>query len=214
MRSRWFAPLCIGMMIVFGALVYPQLPERVPSHWNISGQVDATSGRLLAVLWLPALTVGIWLLMLGLPRIDPRRAAYAAFAGTYRLFINVLVLFLAGLYVVMLGAGLGWQIGVPQLIGAGSGLLLAVLGNELGRVQPNWFVGIRTPWTLADPVVWRRTHRFGGRVFFIAGVLIALASLLLPPAASVFVILIGALGAGFLSVGYSYLCWRQRVEVQ
>jgi uncharacterized membrane protein len=120
---------------------------------------------------------------------------------------------MAVLYVATLGTALGWPIAVPQIIGAGVGLLFIVLGNELGRVKPNWFVGIRTPWTLSDPEVWRRTHRVGGRLFFAAGLLIVLASILLPANASAFVILAGALSVALLSVGYSYVAWRQRIGV-
>lgn len=212
MRSRWLAPLCIVAMLIGGALAYPWLPERVPSHWNIHGEVDGTSSRLVAVALTPALALALWLLLLWLPRIDPLRASYAAFASTYRLFVNVLVLFLAGVHAVVLCAALGWPLPVPRLIGAGIGLLLATLGNELSRTRPNWFVGVRTPWTLADPEVWRQTHRFAARLFFFAGVLITLASLLLPPALSVIVLIVAVLGTGVLSIWYSYRCWRQRAD--
>ena len=86
---------------------------------------------------------------------------------------------------------------------------IIVLGNEMGRLKPNWFAGIRTPWTLSDPENWRRTHRFGGKVFFLAGLLIVVASLLLPPTISFFVLMTSALGAAALSIGYSYVFWRQ-----
>jgi len=209
MRSKWLAPALIGAMLAFGLAVYGWLPERVPSHWNIHGQVDATTGRLQAALFLPALTAGLWLLLLNLPRIDPLRASYASFAGTYQLFVNTLTLFMAALYVAMLGTALGWPIDVPRIIGVGVGLLFIVLGNQMGRLRPNWFAGIRTPWTLSDPEVWRRTHRFGGRLFFVAGLLIGAASLLLPAELSALVVLAGALGVAALSVGYSYWLWRQ-----
>ena len=209
MRSKWLAPACIIALLAFGAAVYGRLPEQVPSHWNIHGQIDGTVGRLTAVLALPAMAAGIWLLLLAVPRIDPCRAAYASFAGTYQLIVNAVVLFMALVHVTTIGEALGWPIGVPQAIGAGTGLLFMVLGNEMGRLKPNWFAGIRTPWTLSDPENWRRTHRFGGKGFFVAGLLIAASSLLLPPAISFFAIMIGALGAAAISVGYSYMFWRQ-----
>jgi uncharacterized membrane protein len=209
MRSKWLAPACIMALLAFGAAVYSQLPDQVPSHWNIYGQVDGTVGRATAVLLLPAFATVIWLILLTVPRIDPWRAAYASFAGTYQLIINAVVLFLALVHITTIGAALGWPIGVPQAIGAGAGLLFMVLGNQMGRLKPNWFAGIRTPWTLSDPENWRRTHRFGGKVFFVAGLLIAASSLLLPSAISYFVIMGGVLGAAALSVGYSYIFWRQ-----
>jgi uncharacterized membrane protein len=209
MRSRWFAPLCIAAMIIFGAVIYNQLPAQVPMHWGINGQVDRTGSRLEGALLLPRLSSGVWLLMRVLPRIDPRRASYAEFQDTFNLFINIVILFLAALYVVMLGSTLGWNISVPQVVGVGVGLLLAVLGNEMGRVKPNWFVGIRTPWTLADPEVWRRTHRVGGRIFFVAGLVMAAVALLLP--AYLFaVILVCVLVVALAPTVYSYVVWRQR----
>jgi uncharacterized membrane protein len=209
MRSKWLAPACILAQLIFGAAIYSQLPERVPIHWNINGQVDNTAGRLAGVLLMPAIAAGMWLLLLFLPRIDPRRAAYASFADTYQLIINALMLFLTLVQIAVLGAALGWPLNMPQLIGAGVGLLFMVLGNEMGRLKPNWFAGIRTPWTLSDPENWRRTHRFGGKVFFVAGLLIVVASLLLPSTISFFVIMAGTLGAALLSVGYSYVFWRR-----
>jgi uncharacterized membrane protein len=213
MRSKWLAPACIVAQLIFGAAIYSRLPERVPIHWDINGQVDRTAGRLVGVLLTPAISLGVWLLLLYLPRIDPRRAAYASFADTYQVIINALMLFLTLMQTIVLGAALGWPLSIPQLLGAGIGLLFMVLGNEMGRLKPNWFAGIRTPWTLSDPENWRRTHRFAGKVFFLAGLLIVVASLLLPPTISFFVLMTGTLGAAILSVGYSYVFWRQHSGV-
>lgn len=210
MRNRWIAPGIILAMLAFSAAVYSRLPAQVPSHWGINGQIDGTMSRLVGALFSPAIGILMWLLLLILPRIDPRRDAYAAFSGTLQLFINTLVLFFALIHVGMLGIAMGWRIDMPRLIIVGVGLLFAVLGNELGRVQPNWFVGIRTPWTLADPEVWRRTHRVGGRLFFALGLVFAVAGLLLPLQANMVLVMGGVLAIVVFSFGYSYLLWRQR----
>ena len=210
MRNRWVAPGLILAMLIIGFAIYGRLPEQLPSHWNINGQVDGTMSRLGTVLFLPGLSLAVWLLLLALPRIDPLRQSYPAFEGTLRLFINMIVLFMAVLYLGLLAAGLGWQFEVPRLIMICVGILFVVLGNEMGRLKPNWFVGIRTPWTLADPEVWRSTHRVGGRVFFLVGLAIAVVSLLLPLNVIGYVVLIGALAIVLFSFGYSYLLWRQR----
>lgn len=209
MKSNRLAPLILGAMIVIGALSYPFLPAQVPNHWNLAGEIDGYVSRFWGVVFLPLVAAGIWLLMLALPRIDPRRRNYAEFAETYQLFINVLLLFFAALYVVTLAAGFGWNVPVVRLIAFGTGLLFAVLGNEMGRVQPNFFVGVRTPWTLADPEVWRRTHRAAGRAMVLAGVLDVAAALVLPEAVITAVILVGALGFAAFSIIYSYWLWRQ-----
>src|SRR5690349_17039590 len=208
MRSRWFAPACILAMLLFGAAVYSRLPAQVPSHWNINGQVDRTSSRLTAVLLMPAIGAIVWLARGVLRKIDPLGASYSAFEGTFQLFINAVALFLTIVQIGILGAAIGWNIPLVRAILVFTGLLLALIGNELGRVQPNWFVGIRTPWTLADPEVWRRTHRFGGRAMFVAGLLATAAALLLPLAAGTYAALACLLGAAMLSIAYSYLIWR------
>lgn len=210
MRNRWIGPLCLLAIVLFGFAVYGRLPERVPSHWDINGQVNGTMGRLASVLFVPVIGAILLAVFYALPRIDPLRQSYPSFAPTYQLFINLILIFLALVQLGILSTALGWQVGVPRLIGVGIGLLFAGLGSELGRVKPNWFVGIRTPWTLADPEVWRRTHEAGGRVFVAVGVLMALAGLLLPPSLSAYTIIGGALVVAVFSIGYSYFVWRQR----
>jgi len=211
LRNRWIAPAAILAMLLLGLAAYSRLPAQVPSHWNISGQVDGTMSRLGTLLFLPGLSAAIWLLLLALPKIDPLRKSYPAFDGTLRLFINLIVLFMAVVYGMLLAAGLGWRAEVPRAIMACVGILFAALGNEMGRLKPNWFVGIRTPWTLADPEVWRRTHRVGGRVFVAAGLLIAASGLLLPLELAGVLVVVAALGIVAFSFGYSYLLWRRRI---
>ena len=186
-------------------LVADQLPERVPIHGNLAGEADASGRPLVAVPVLPVVAAFLWLFSLGAPRLDP----WGAYAAPLRLYLNTTVLFLAGLHAAVLGNALGWDVSVPRLATAGTGLLLAVIGNELGRVQPNWVVGIRTPWTLSDPEVWRRTHRVGGRVLFVAGLLIAAAALVLPPAAGTTALIAGCIGIAVAMTAYSYMLSRR-----
>jgi uncharacterized membrane protein len=209
MRSAWFTPLAILATLGFGVAVLNRLPERVPIHWNAQGRVDGWTDPLVAVLSAPVFLAGFWLLMLVLPRIDPRRRNYPAFRETFMLFVNAVTLFLATIHVGVLGHALGWDVSVPRVIAIASGIMLAVMGNELGRVQPNWFVGIRTPWTLSDPEVWRRTHRVGGRVFVLAGLVIVVAAALLPEFGAFVVLIACALGAGLGLTAYSYLLSRR-----
>lgn len=209
MRSKWLAPVCIVFMLFFTVLLYNQLPAQVPIHWNIAGQVDRTADRAVGAFLSPGIALGLWLLLLTLPRIDPRRENYKLFASTYQTLINLILIFLAVLHVMTLGAALGWNIPVAQVVLVGVGLLIALLGNLLGRVQPNWFVGIRTPWTLSDPEVWKQTHRLGGRTFVAAGLLAALVGLLVPPpigpALFIIIVMVGTL----VPVLYSYIFWRR-----
>lgn len=94
MREDWPAILLVLASLVAGVLVYPYLPDQVPSHWNIKGEVDGYSSRLWGAYGIPLLNAGIYLLMLITPRIDPRRNNYAKFAGTYRILKIMMICFL------------------------------------------------------------------------------------------------------------------------
>lgn len=132
MRSRWFAPVCILVMVIFSVAIYHRLPKQISAHWSASGAV-IMGDRLSGVVSLPVVTILVWLLLSVLPRFDPRRDSYQSFTGTYRLIINVTILFLASLYVVNLGAALGGSISVFQILVIGYGLFYRVAGNEMGR---------------------------------------------------------------------------------
>lgn len=203
LREDWGIGALIAASGAIAGWLWPLLPERVPTHWNVLGQVDGWTPRAGAVWGGLGLLVTLWLGLLAVPAIDPRRHHYAAFAGTYRLIRAAIVAFLAGLYVFVLLHGAGLAADPVLYARLGVPLLLIVIGNSLGRVRPNFFVGIRTPWTLADEGVWRRTHRFGARTMVAAG-LVGLPAAALPGPAG-FAAMIGALLLGSLApVAYSY----------
>jgi uncharacterized membrane protein len=145
-----------------------------------------------------------------LPRLDPRRANYAKFQDTYDTVVLAIVAMDLVLQVGILGSALGWPVGVDNLVPLGVGGLFIVLGNVMPRARPNWFLGIRTPWTLSNDLVWERTHRVGGYLFMIAGVLMMTLSFLRSPAVvnSVIGVMI-ALTLG--TIPYSYFIWRKVV---
>lgn len=208
MRSKWFPLVIIIAMLVFGFAIYNQLPEQVPAHWDINGEVDRMQPRLMGVLFLPAMVLFIWAIRDAAPRLDPRRNMYPLFEGSRMLLLNIVMLFLGVIHVVSLGTVLGWEINIVQVVGASVGLLFMVFGNEMRRIQPNWFFGFRTPWTLSDPTVWRETHVLGGRLFFVVGLVTVVTAILTNPEVLVITIIAGAV---LLTAGvfvYSYLRYR------
>lgn len=208
MKKKWLAPAIALGMLAFALAVFPSLPDRIPTHWNFSGEVDAYSAKWPGAFLLPAMALGVWLLLLGLRRIDPRKEHYEKFEDTYWLVINLLALFFAVMEVVTLGAALGWPVDMTRAMLAILGLMFAGLGNYLPRLKSNWWMGVRTPWTLESDVVWRKTHRLAGRTFVIGGLLCLLAALLPFPAAPA-VAIGGLVLAGMIPVVYSYFAWRE-----
>ena len=168
--SKWIIPSTIGLMLLVGIVLYPSLPETLPRQWDWTGQVTETWPKLQAVLFPPFLALGIWGMMVFAPQIDPRRAQYAKFAPTYARFQQALIVFLLGLQVVTL-TQYDKPDTVNKLILFAVALLLAFLGNEMGRIRQTWFFGIRTPWTLADERVWKITHQVGARFYVAVGIL-------------------------------------------
>lgn len=208
---KWFGLLFVAAALLFSAVVYGDLPDRIPTHWNFRGEVNGWSGRTIGAFLLPLMGVVVWLALRYLPKIDPRRENYARFRDTYDLVVNAVVAFLALLHVVVLGAALGWPIAPGRLIGAGVGVLFIVLGNVLPRARPTWFFGIRTPWTLSNDRVWERTHRVGGYLFVAAGLLLLIAALFptwLPSA----VVPATVAGVVLITLVYSFVAWKQETS--
>jgi uncharacterized membrane protein len=208
MKRRWAAPLLLAAMWAFALAVYPRMPERIPTHWNLHGEADGWGGRAAAFL-LPAIATAVAALMVFvLPRIDPRRANWEKFRDELWVVVNVILLFMAWIEAVTLAAALGWEVDTGRAVLGGAGVLLVVIGNYLPRIRSNWFFGIRTPWTLTSERVWRETHRVGGRAFVAAGVVMVAASLAPAPFADA-VSMAAVAAAVVVPVAYSYLAWRR-----
>jgi uncharacterized membrane protein len=205
---KWIPLLIVIAAFAASAIVYPRLPEMVPTHWNgMDAQPNGWSSRVAGAWLTPVLLLGIWGLVRVLPAIDPRGANYAKFGGAFEAIIDSVMLFLLGMHIVLLRAALGYPVQMERMAPLGVGLLLIVIGNLLPRARPNWFVGIRTPWTLSSDRVWEKTHRFGGRLFVVAGFLIAIAALFWVQWVHVVLITSILLTTGAVLI-YSYLEWK------
>lgn len=209
--SDWPLLLIILGSLAVGVMVYPQLPEMVASHWNFKGHVDGYSSRFWGAFGIPLMTAGIYALMLVLPLIDPRRENYKKFAGVYRLFKVVLVIFMTGVYLIVILNALGYRVPVDRAIMAGISLLFLVLGNFMGQIRHNYFVGIKTPWTLANEQVWQKTHRLGGRLWVAAG-LVGLAASLLGGTAGGIIMAVALGVATVVPMVYSYIEFHRPIN--
>lgn len=191
------------------AAVYAKLPARIPMQWGIDGTVryDPKSSIWLMVGLSPALAA----LFLILPKIDPRKRNYNKFKGIYEGFMVVMMLFLLVMDLVVVSESFyPGKIRVSTVVIVGVGLLFVFLGNVMPKIKNNYFIGIRTPWTLSDPEVWNRSNRLAGRLFFAAGILIALMPLFLSEVA-MFVVMMGMVVViSVVPLVMSYIWYRQR----
>ena len=205
---KWISALIVVAAFAISAVLYPRLPTTIPTHWDFSGRPNGWSSRFWGAWLIPIFLLGMLALVRILPRIDPRGSNYAKFGGAFEAIIDSIMLFMLALHIVALRAALGYPVQMQRIVPIGIGVLLVVIGNLLPRARPNWFVGIRTPWTLSSDRVWEKTHRFGGRAFVAGGLVITLASLLWVSAAHIVLIAVMALVA-FSVVIYSYLEWKR-----
>lgn len=205
---KWIPFLIIAAAVAASAIVYPNLPPQVPTHWDISGHPNGWSSRFWGAWLTPILLVVIWAFMRVLPKIDPRGANYEKFGGAFEAIIVSIMLFMLGLHVVVLRATLGYPVAMERVVPIGVGVLLAVIGNLLPRARPNWFIGIRTPWTLSSDRVWEKTHRFGGHIFVAGGILIVLAALVTAQWAHLVLVTVVLLCTAAVLI-YSYLEWKR-----
>jgi uncharacterized membrane protein len=204
---KWIPPALIAAAYAFSAAVYSRLPARVVTHWGPHGP-NGWSPRTVAALLLPTLAVGIWLLMRWLPSIDPRGDNYARFRPTYDAVVAAIIALLVAIHVAILGFALGWPVHMEVLTPVAMGLLFIIIGNLLPRARPNWFFGIRTPWTLSSDRVWERTHRVGGYAMMVSG-LVIIATAFVGSAIGITAIMGGVVVLMLGVVGYSYVLWRR-----
>jgi uncharacterized membrane protein len=211
-RNRWIGVVVAAITLAAAIWAYPQLPPRIPSHWNFRGEVDGYSGRFVGAFVIPLAILALAGIAHVLPRIDPKRANYPKFLDTYWLLINGILIFMGALYLAVIGNALGAPVPIQRVVPIALGFLFIIIGNYLGRVQPNWFLGIRTPWTLSSDTVWRKTHRLGAWVFVIAGVLF-IASAFVPGTRGAVPLAVIIMGLVLVPVVYSLYLWmRERAS--
>jgi uncharacterized membrane protein len=192
----------IILSLIGTVLIYPSLPGRIPVHWNIEGQIDRFAGKSFAFI-TAALPLVIYLMMALLPKIDPKKESYLKHETAYQVTIWAITLFLIFLHWTTLCVAKGYPLNVGVIVRILMGVLFIILGNYLSQARPNYFFGIKTPWTLANEAVWRKTHRVGGYGFILTGILALVSALLKGNVA--FTLVIGSILAVILfTCIYSY----------
>jgi uncharacterized membrane protein len=200
--------LMVAAAALASVVVYTRLPERVAVHWNYRLEPDRYGSPLEAVLVMPLVMLFVWGLLRFLPKIDPHRANYEKFRGTYDTMIDALLALFFVIHVAILLGAAGAPGSMEVLIRLAIGALFIILGNIMPRTRQNWFVGVRTPWTLANARVWEKTHRVAGYLFVGLGVV----TILTIPLGSHVGVPAMAAGVAIAALGsfiYSYFAWRK-----
>jgi uncharacterized membrane protein len=165
------------MPFIYLAFIWNTLPNKVPTHWNYKGEVDDWGNKFSLIGLLFILPVLTYILLLVIPKIDPKKRIALMGRKFYQLkFFLILCMSLLALHIIFITKNQSFS--GPDLSYILIGVLLMVLGNYFKVIQPNYFIGIRTPWTLENNEVWKLTHTFAGKLWFIGGLLIVLGGLI------------------------------------
>ncbi len=201
----------IALSIIIGALAYPALPAQVASHWGANDQVNGHMSRFWGVALMPLIMLGMTLLFLVIPVIDPLKENIAKFRDTFNTFIVLIIAFMLYIHILTLVWNLGYTFPMSLAMIPALGLLFVFVGVLMMKAKRNFFIGIRTPWTLSSDTVWDETHRLGGRLFIVAGILSILTVFLGNAGLWIFFGLI--LLASLIPVVYSYILYQREIKV-
>jgi uncharacterized membrane protein len=201
---QWIA---IAAMFAVAAWAWPRLPERIPIHWNIHSEVDGYGSKGVGLLLLPLIVLVLYVFMRLLHRIDPGKQNYAVFTGAFTAIRMTFVFFMAALYAACTLAIFGHKVNITTFVCMDMAALFLVIGNFMSKIRPNWFVGVRTPWTLSSKMSWNKTHRLAGWLFVLMGVLFAALGLIQTGWMLIAMLAIDAACLAWMIV-YSYLVYR------
>jgi uncharacterized membrane protein len=196
-----------------GLSLWNRLPDQMASHWNFNDQVDGYMSKFWGVFLMPLITLGIFLLFLVIPNVDPLKANIAQFRETFNLFIVLIIGFMVYVYALTLLWNLDFtNFGLGKAMMPALGVLFIFVGYMLRKAKRNFFIGIRTPWTLSSDRVWDETHRIGAMLFTISGILALLGSFFGGSTAFV-MLMVSVLGSTLFLVIYSYVLYRRETHV-
>ncbi len=212
MSTRTTSIIVVTLVIVSalaGLLLWNKLPDQMASHWDINDQVNGYMSKTWGVFMVPLITLGMALLFLVIPSIDPLKANIAKFRETFNLFIVLIMVFMLYIH----GLSLAWNLGYTNFKMSTSmlpamGLLFIFIGFMLRKAKRNFFIGIRTPWTLSSDTVWDKTHQLGAILFMASGVLAFIGGIFGGVTAFWFLFLPLISSTLFLLI-YSYVLYQQ-----
>jgi len=164
-KKEWINWIIILLPFVFIAINWDKFPDRIATHFGIDGQPNDYSSKVTGLILFPGINILMYGLFLIIPLIDPRKQSYNMFEGKWKIIRMVLHLFLSSITVVTAVYSLGYNINIGSVVCYSITILFLILGNYMGNIRSNYFVGIRVPWTLANEEVWNQTHRMAGKVW-------------------------------------------------
>ncbi|HMC09676.1 MAG TPA: DUF1648 domain-containing protein [Pirellulaceae bacterium] len=211
--TRFYFTLAVAatvLTLAASAAVYPWLPAQIPTHWNIQGQIDGHGSKQWAAFLTPAIMAGVLGLFLVLPWLSPKQFSLDTFRDTYWFIALALIVTLAYIHGLTTLAALRGGLDITRAMLAGLLIMFGLLGRVMTSVRRNFWVGVRTPWTIASERVWDDTHRLAARLFVVAAVAGLVVVILPVPLPAVFIVVMALImGAALWPVVYSLIHYKQ-----
>lgn len=206
-------PIAIILIaFIAGIYFYPKMPGMMASHWNAQGQVNGYMSKAWALFLMPGISVALYLLFLLIPRIDPLRNNIKKFRNYFDNFITIILAFLFYIYLASIFWNLGYQFNMGYVLLPAFAILFYYAGILIENAKRNWFIGIRTPWTLSSERVWKKTHSIGGKLFkaYALFILVSLYLVSFLPNYIFWIIIIPILAIALGLVVYSYFEYKKK----
>ncbi|MCX6707866.1 MAG: SdpI family protein [Candidatus Woesearchaeota archaeon] len=210
MKKTNIAIICIMLLsFAISIYLYPMMPDNMASHWGASGQVNGYMPKFWALFLMPMISVVILALLWAIPKLDPLKKNVEKFRSYFDLFILLLMIFMFYIHLLTISWNIGIRFDMIQLLAPAFCVLFYYAGVMMENSRMNWFIGIRTPWTLSSENVWNKTNRLGGKLFKIAGILSLIALLPFSHGYTIFFIIVPVLIFSLYIVAYSYLEYKK-----
>jgi uncharacterized membrane protein len=204
--------LVILASFLIGYLLYPQMPARMASHWNGLGQVDGYMSKAWALFLMPVLGLVMFLMMVLFPKLDPLKKNVKTFQNYYYGFILGMILFLFYIYLLTIFWNLGIAFNMIRTLVPAFAILFFYCGILIDKAKQNWFIGIKTVWTLSNEKVWDRTHKLGGKLFKISSVISLFG--LLSDKIAIWLVVSPIFLSSIIVFVYSYIIFKKEVQHQ
>jgi len=198
----------VSIAFIAGVSLYSQMPNEMVSHWNARGEADGFMPKFWGLFLMPIVSLVLFFLFLLIPKIDPLKKNIEKFRKYFNVFITLVIFFLFYIHLLSLLFNLGYRFNMGKMITPILGVLIFYSGVLIAKAKRNWFIGIRTPWTLSNDVVWEKTHKIGAKLFKICGMIIVL-SILLPSQIIWWFLIILVISINLFLVIYSYFIFKK-----
>jgi uncharacterized membrane protein len=210
LKNDWLIWVIILSPYLFVAYFWDKFPSQIATHFGMDGQPNDYSSKVTGLILFPGINVLMYFLFIVLPKIDPSRKNYGLFQDKFKIIRTLLHALLSYITMVTVFYSLGYQFNIEYVLFYGLLAFFFVMGNYLGNVRHNYFIGIRTPWTLSNETVWKNTHRLTAKIWVGGSLLMMVIYPFLPQEISgtAFMIFIGAIA--IIPIVYSFLDFRKQ----